>query len=196
MYYGIHLSFIPFILRSVFLDFGKPRISAVSKFGLDALCNFLSWEAATRLHGYRVPTPNILYCHCPLDDLFYSGANRPRSSTFDPPIEPHAYRLPSGTHKSYQCDTTNSRFQTTRVDSRRNPNEETRVLPSLASIYPYLLDSASETQEDRNGICADLFNNNHYMFLIRPSPPGSALAEVRIRPLALIPERKYSDADE
>lgn len=81
------------------------------------------------------------------------------------------------------------------MDSNGERPEGTRVLPSLESIYPYLLDSALKTKEDRNGVTSDLFNNNYYMFSIRPSPPHSSLAEVKIRPLAVIPERVPPNED-
>lgn len=69
-----------------------------------------------------------------------------------------------------------------------------RLLPSLDAIYPYLLDSASRTEEDRRGITSDLFQQKHHMFFVRPSLPRStALAEVKISPFAIVPERNCDE---
>lgn len=66
-----------------------------------------------------------------------------------------------------------------------------RLLPSLDSLYPYFLDSKSGTKEDIRGITSDLFQQKHHMFFVRPSlHPPTTLAEVRISPFAIIPERK------
>lgn len=69
-----------------------------------------------------------------------------------------------------------------------------RLLPSLDSLYPYLLDSASSTKEDKRGVTSDLFQQKHHMFFVRPSfPHSTALAEVRVSPFAIIPERSCDE---
>lgn len=68
------------------------------------------------------------------------------------------------------------------------------LLPSLDSLYPYLLDSASGTEEDRKGVTSDLFQQKHHMFFVHPSlPPPTALAEVKVTPFAKILERSYDE---
>ena len=69
-----------------------------------------------------------------------------------------------------------------------------RLFPSLDSLYPYLLDSASCTKEDRRGVTSDLFQQKHHMFFVRPSHPSPAtLAEVKVSPHAIISEPSYNE---
>ena len=43
-------------------------------------------------------------------------------------------------------------------------------------------------------MASDLFQQKHYMFFVRPSPPRpTALAEVKIVPFAIVPERRVEE---